>query len=326
MTGVAELTDLLTSLYAIEKDEEEEKEEEEDLPAGSSQSWPLSQLDEFLNENNLKFKKTKILKRQNGTMDFRNSGYVAGSVTGRNPLNSRCCSLSAEGNQPDDLSDPLDPADPVDPNLFPVLPLDRFRQLILTLLESVVSSHGDVRLKSGQFLDEQLLKFALDRFHPSRGGLELRHLLRLILRCMVSHIRFQRPLPADEIIQHVIDVADLISSDNSADYDADPCIAADVIEGLVRFLAAIHPINDDVIFHQWLNSFHSQTCLRLVQWLLTTPLEMEWLSLIGRILTNVTGDRGKLPCHHHRVYGRVLDDPEHLNRQSCSVTSNSLIL
>jgi len=311
---------------------EEEEEEEEDLSTGSNRSWPLSQLSEFLTENDLKFKKanTKILKRQSRTMDFRNPGSIVANTGGCSQLYGCCCRLTGTGtgvstgteeNQLNNLSN-----DPPDPDPFPVLPLDCFRQLILTLLELVVASHGDVRLKSGQFLDEQILKFALDHFHPSRDGLELRHLLRLILRCMVSHVRFQRSVPADEIIQHVIDVADLISSGNSADYDADPCIAADVIEGLVRFLAAVYPIDDDAVFHQWLNSFHSQTCLRLVQWLLTTSLEMEWLALIGRILTNVTGDRGKLPCHHHRVYGRALDDPEHLNRQSCSVMRNAPIV
>ena len=313
MTGVAELTDLLTALYEMEgEDSKEEEEEEEDLPAGSSRSWPLSQLVDILIESDLKSRKpqTKILRRQSRKTDFRNGGSMAVSTS---EMNLQLDGCSCCQNNEDD------PVDPADADSFPVLSLDGFRRLILTLLESLVASHGDARLKSGQFLDELILKFALDRFHPSRDGLELRHLLRLILRSMVSHVGFQRSLPADEIIQHVIDVADLISSGNSAEYDADPYIAADVIEGVVRFLAAIQPIDDDVVFHQWLNSFHSQTCLRLVQWLLTTPLEMEWLALIGRILTNVTGHRGRLPCHHHRVYGRALDDPEHLNRQSCSV-------
>merc|ERR1740128_509863 len=247
------------------------------IPAASIPSWPLSRLNCILNEDDFKLNKTNRQNRLN--VDKRISFQQQPEVNFEQQSEA-CCQL-------DDVADGLDACEnEVD---FPVLPMNSLRQLILTLLEAVVTCHGDVRTKTGHYLDETLLKFARDLFHPSANGAELRLLLRLILRSMVSHIQFRRALAADEVIHHVIDVSDLVSSGNSADYDADPTIAADVLEGMVRFLAAVEPVDDDVIFHQWLNSFHSQTCLRLVLWLLTTPLKLEWLSLIGRILTNVTG-------------------------------------
>ena len=103
-------------------------------------------------------------------------------------------------------------------------------------------------------------------------------------------------------------------------YDADPMVAAEVVEGLIRFLAA-KPSPEDA-FHHWLNVFHSRTCLRLILWLLESTVNVEWLPLIGKILTDVTTKSS----HHHRVYGQALTDPENLNCESCSISSLYLIL
>lgn len=99
-----------------------------------------------------------------------------------------------------------------------------------------------------------------------------------------------------------------------------------MVESLVRFLAAVHPIDDAIVFHQWLNSFHSPTCLRLIIETLTE--DVEWIPLIGTIIVNVSGRvMGSIQCHHHQVYGRSFTDSmDHVDRQSCSISSLFFIL
>ena len=105
-------------------------------------------------------------------------------------------------------------------------------------------------------------------------------------------------------------------------------MVAEVIECLVRFLAAINPIDGDVLLNQWLNSFHSPTCLRLLLGVVkagsTATRDLKWVSLIGTIVSNMTGrSKSKSSClfHHHHAFGRTLTDPEHMDSQSCSISS-----
>ena len=109
-------------------------------------------------------------------------------------------------------------------------------------------------------------------------------------------------------------------------------MVGEVVECLVRFLAAVNPIDGDVHFNQWLNSFHSQNCLQLLLGIVatasnghSTSKDLQWVSLIGTIVANMTGrTKSKSPClfhHHHHIFGRALTDPELMDRQSCSISS-----
>ena len=103
---------------------------------------------------------------------------------------------------------------------------------------------------------------------------------------------------------------------------------ADVVEGLVRFLASSCPVDDDAVFHQWLNSFHSQTCLKLLPTLIQSEsVDLSWIPLIGSIIANVSGRSKKIPCHHHHVFGQALANPaQQLGRESCSISSLFYVL
>lgn len=53
---------------------------------------------------------------------------------------------------------------------------------------------------------------------------------------------------------------------------------------------------------------------------------MSWLSLIGKIIGNVSCRTSKTPFHHHHVFGQALADPDQLGRESCSISSLFYIL
>lgn len=98
------------------------------------------------------------------------------------------------------------------------------------------------------------------------------------------------------------------------------------MEGLFRFLASVHPSDDKVHFQQWLSSFHSQTGVRLVLSAFPENADAQWIPLVGTIILNVTGRARIIPCHHHHVYGHPLTDPQHIDSQSCSISSMFFIL
>ena len=93
-------------------------------------------------------------------------------------------------------------------------------------------------------------------------------------------------------------------------------------------------MDDENLFHQWLNRFHSRICLDLITDALESdrPVLSVWIPLIGTVLSNVSSGRNHRKSiynqyhHHHHAYGKALTDPDQLDNQSCSIASLFYIL
>jgi hypothetical protein len=184
------------------------------------------------------------------------------------------------------------------------------------------------------------MTFALHRLQSGMPCEEQRRLFRLILRCMVSIVQHHRPLQAEEVIQQLTETASASQSvfvvgkfvvfskiNFKFVVKFSFVFSADVVEGLVRFLASAYPFDDDVVFHQWLNHFHSQTCMKLIIDLTQSESrDISWIPLIGTIIGNVSCRNSKTPFHHHHVFGQALINPDQLGSESCSISSLFYIL
>ncbi|XP_057369283.1 lysosomal-trafficking regulator-like [Daphnia carinata] len=306
LVGVADLADLLINLYGAQTEEEPPVIEDQTL-------WPLTDLSTVVTRSDLKNVKKPRRKqsRRGGRLDDIRITSLKDCVDGvvKIQLSDRCC--RPEDDDVEDVTAWNEKAE------LPCLAAKSFNHLALSLLEQLVGHHGDYRLKSSRCLDHRVMTFALQRLQPGMPSEEQRRLFRLILRCMVSIVQHHRPLQAEEVIHLLIEIADA----------SQPNVAADVIEGLVRFFASVHPIDDDVLFHQWLNNFHSQTCMKLViDMVISDSQDLSWLPLIGTIIGNVSCRNSKTPFHHHHVFGQALVDPDQLGRESCSISSLFYIL
>lgn len=303
MTGAAELTDVLIRLY--------ETQGSGDVTNRSAliPSWPLTDLAAIVARTDLKSCKKKLrikqLKRSSPRSNIMLNNPSVDYPDGLLP-EIDCCGeeqITSSGVTADEVH-------------LPSLPVESFRQLVLTLLEQLAGHQGNVRLKSNSFLDEALLTFSLQ--HLQRNDTceeEQRRLLRLSMRSLVSLAQYHRSFSADEVVQQLIDVA--ASSESTL-------LIAEIAESLVRFLAAIHPIDDELLFHQWLNGLHNPTCLRLVAGALDSDVcrEASWISLMGSIIITTSVRMGNVPCHHQPMYGRALSDPaQQMDQQSCSISS-----
>ena len=204
-----------------------------------------------------------------------------------------------------------------------VLAPPEFRQLILALLESIVLHHGSSAASaSGAAIDQLVLKFALDRSLDPAGGRsagvgELRRILRLVLRCVVSMTSRSKsePVLAEQVIQRWIRLSWSSRS---------PVLGVDAVRGFTEVLLAMSAgfrtpadVERFCSLNALLDALLRPETMELLAWLSSSGCDMDWLTDLAALANNVmdaqrmvvsSGCRRKRSKHHHGdVCGRPPD-------------------
>ena len=231
LTGVMELVELLIRQFCEMHVALPSSDDASLSPSNSIPSWPMSQLDVIIARSDLKSAKTKPprakeLKRTNRLRDIKLS-------TPPNPsspqfvdvvsvfMDEHCCQSEEEREEEQQMSISSDQQT----TTFPSLTEQSFHHLVFSLLEQLVGHHGNVQLEStSKCLDQSVMSFALEQLLTKRPLKEdaksedeehCSRLLRLVLRSMVSIVQHHRPLPADDVIMQLVNVANSNQSDST---------------------------------------------------------------------------------------------------------------
>ena len=225
-----ELAELLMKLCEMQSPEDDVPLQDPTIP-----SWPMSQLDVIIARSDLKSAKTKPprskeLKRTSRLREIKiltpainpsSSNNFVDHSTLVNLSDEHCC-LSGE-DQRENNQQPLSIVKGNE-TTFPSLSVISFHQIVFSLLEQLVGHHGNVKLEStSKCLDQSAMSFALERLSKQlpkedtncqKKSEYCSRLLRLVLRSMVSIVQHRRPLPADDVILQLIDVANTNQTDS----------------------------------------------------------------------------------------------------------------
>ena len=233
LTGVMELVELLIRQFYCEMQVAPTTVDTSSLPSNPIPSWPMSQLDVIIARSDLKSIKTKPsrvkeLKRINRLRDIK----ITTSPSPSSPqfvdatsvlMDEQCCQSDEEREEEQQTSISSDQQNQM--MTFPGLTEQSFHHLVFSLLEQLVGHHGNVQLESTlKCLDQSVMSFALEQLLLKRppkeepNNEEKEHcsrLLRLVLRSMVSIVQHLRPLPTDDVIMQLVDVANMNQSDST---------------------------------------------------------------------------------------------------------------